>query len=382
MTDLELSIVIPCLNEAKTIVSVIREAQDGIRKIGVRGEIIVSDNGSTDGSQQLATDAGARVVNAPLRGYGAALHFGFLNARGKWILFGDADMSYDFGTIGQFRDYVVEKDKAHVKDLVLGTRLGGTIDPGAMPFLNRYLGTPVLNLVIRLFFGLATSDCNSGMRLVRRAFYLKLPMRAPGMEWASEFLIKSKIFGVRYAEVPIRLRRDQRGRSPHLRRWRDGWRHLKTIVLLSPNRLVLLPSGATALACLWFMSRGLWELALIATTISASGISLGMLVKLVLHADEVRTFPTVSWFLKKPTAEALLGAGLLLSGVGLGAYFSGVNPPVAMMLSIVGSVSVLTSFAWGILVTHCVRTLSLLQMPAAASRPAEPQQPPAFTKAA
>lgn len=356
--EYDISVVIPCLNEAKTIQAVVREAFEGIRASGLKGEVVVSDNGSTDGSQELATAAGARVNPAPIRGYGAALHFGILATRGRFVIFGDADMSYDFTLLPRFKDYILEKDEAHRKDLVLGSRLGGVIEPGAMPFLNRYLGTPVLNLIIRLFFGLHTSDCNSGMRLVRRSFYQRLPMRAPGMEWASELLIKSAIMHVRYAEVPIVLRPDQRGRAPHLRRWRDGWRHLKSIVLLSPNRLVLLPSAVILLLAPGFVAMDHWPGVFFTTTVGVAGIFLGLLVKLVLHADEVRFSKIVGWLIDRPFAEFLLAAGVLTSLVGAGTLIASETwMRTGLLATTVGALTVLTSFAWGVLVTHCLKTL-------------------------
>ncbi|MGE4233389.1 MAG: glycosyltransferase family 2 protein [Bacteriovoracia bacterium] len=352
--SLDLSIVIPCLNEAETIERVVKEAKQGLLESGLTGEVIVSDNGSTDGSQQLASALGARVVPAPLRGYGAALHYGIIAARGKYVLFGDADLSYDFTLTPKFSSFIADDNK----DLVLGSRLNGTIHPGAMPFLNRYLGTPVLNWVIRLFFGLNTSDCNSGMRLVRKSFYEKLPMRAPGMEWASELLIKSKIMNARYAEIPIVLRKDGRNRPPHLRRWRDGWRHLKTIVLLSPNRLILLPSVVMIILSLLMLTTSTSQnLGVILFTAGTAGLSLSMLVKLVLHADEVRKSRVVESLVQKPFAEATLATGIILV---IFAVLASLFSPFVVAASVLGSagaIGVLTSFAWGVLVTHCLHTL-------------------------
>lgn len=351
---LEISIVIPCLNEAETIERVIAEAKTGLTSSGLKGEIVVADNGSTDGSQALSEKAGARVVAVPLRGYGAALHFGILAAKGKWVIFGDADLSYDFKLLPRFNEFVQTSEK----DLVLGSRLKGTIEPGAMPFLNRYFGTPVLNWIIRLFFGLATSDCNSGMRLIRKEFYKELPMRAPGMEWASELLIKSKIKGARYAEVPIVLRPDARNRPPHLRRWRDGWRHLKTIVLLSPNRLILVPSLALLLTGFsFFLFSSLTNISLLFLNIGTAGLALGMLVKLVLHSDQVRTSRTVDYLTQKPFAEVLLGSGVLLTVFGSGLIFFNALAQFGLLLATLGALCILTSFAWGVLVTHCLKTL-------------------------
>ena len=352
--ELDVSIVIPCLNEANTIARVVAEAVEGIRASGLNGEVVVSDNGSTDGSRALAEKAGARVAPAKLRGYGAALHAGILQSKGRWVLFGDGDLSYDFRLLPRFAPFVRSGDA----DLVLGTRLGGEILPGAMPFLNRRLGTPVLNWVIRLFFGLRTTDCNSGMRLVRREFYQKLPMRAPGMEWASELLIKTRILGGRYAEVPITLRPDERGRPPHMRRWRDGWRHLKTIVLLAPNRLILAPSLAALALVPLAHGGGMTAWAMLLAALGASGAALGLLVKLVLHADGVRRSRLVEWLLGKPFPELLLGGGLLTCAASALWLSSGRgHASAAFLAAMAGGLGVLTSFAWGVLVTHCLHTL-------------------------
>jgi glycosyltransferase involved in cell wall biosynthesis len=360
MSAPQISVVIPCLNEAKTIASVIAEALEGIRLAGLVGEVVVADNGSTDGSQEISIASGARVVPVPIRGYGAALHYGIMAARGEWVIFGDADMSYDFRLLPRFVQKI-PSSPADGPDLILGSRLMGDILPGAMPFLNRYLGTPALNMAIFLFFGLRTSDCNSGMRMFRRSFYERLPMRAPGMEWASEFLIKSKIFGAKYQEVPIVLRPDQRGRAPHLRRWRDGWRHLKTIVLLSPNRLIFLPSLFIAMLAILslFSAHISWVPSL--CSIAVSGVFLWLLVKLILHADGVRESRVIRYLLQSPTAEYFLGIGLVctfLGGVGT-IFASSFSSAWALSLSLVsaGTLMLLSSFAWGSIITHFVRTL-------------------------
>ncbi|MBI4424043.1 MAG: glycosyltransferase family 2 protein [Elusimicrobia bacterium] len=354
----DISVVIPCLNEAGTLAEVIREAEEGIASTGLRGEVVVADNGSADGSQKLAEASGARVVNVPIRGYGAALHFGILGARGRWVLFGDADLSYDFRLLPRFLAHIQETDPAKSMDLVLGSRLRGTIEPGAMPFLNRHLGTPVLNLAIRVFTGLSTSDCNSGMRLVRTEFYRQLPMRAPGMEWASELLIKTQILGGRYAEVPITLRPDKRGRPPHMRRWRDGWRHLKSIVLLNPDPLIVLPS----LALLGLAFVQLWREqpvhVLLSTTLGGAGMALAMLVKLVLHVDGVRRSPLIGLLLRHAFAELMLGTGFIGTVWGVWQILWVSSFSVGSLLVLMtGTLLLLLSFAWGVLVTHCLHTL-------------------------
>lgn len=232
-----LSIVIPCLNEKQTISQVINDAHNNCKK-NLRlnqFEIIVSDNGSSDGTLDILNKSKKiRIVNVPIRGYGAALHWGILAAKGEYVLFGDADMSYPFSNLPKFLKTIKNEP-----DIVLGSRLRGTIQPGAMPLLNRYFGTPLLTLLIRFLYQIPTSDCNSGMRLVKRSFYERLNMRNSGMEWASELLLKSALKKGKYVEVPIAFKKDQRNRAPHLSRWSDGWRHLKAILLLKPSSLLI-----------------------------------------------------------------------------------------------------------------------------------------------
>lgn len=230
---MKLSIVIPCLNEAQTIRQVVLIADRAGKKYFPRQyEVLVADNGSTDGTlEKLRKQGIAKIIHVPIRGYGAALHWGILKARGQYVLFADADLSYDFHQLKRFAPYVGNAD------VVLGSRFRGEIQPDAMPWLHRYLGTPVLTFCINLLYHLNTSDSNSGMRMIKKAFYKQLKMHNSGMEWASELLIKTALSGGRYVEVPITLRKDKRGRKPHLLSWIDGWRHLKAIVLLRPNSL-------------------------------------------------------------------------------------------------------------------------------------------------
>lgn len=229
-----LSIVIPCLNERKTILSVLRDARHHANKfLGKDFEIIVSDNGSTDGSQKAIKKVkGIRLINVPVRGYGAALHWGIMSSKAKYSLIADADMSYPFSNLIRFKNQIRENP-----DLVLGSRLRGKIEKGAMPFLHRYFGTPLLTVLIRVIYGIDTSDCNSGMRLIRNNFYKSLNMRNSGMEWASEMLLKTALKKGKYLEVPIDFKKDNRSRKPHLATWADGWRHLKSIFLLKTQTL-------------------------------------------------------------------------------------------------------------------------------------------------
>jgi glycosyltransferase involved in cell wall biosynthesis len=224
--DPVISVVIPCLNEKNTISEAVKEALEGIKRTGLSGEVVVSDNGSNDGSQQLTVEAGGRVVNAPVKGYGAAVDFGVRSARGEIVVFADADLSYPFIELPKLIKPILESEK----DFVLGTRLKGSIEPKAMPILNRMVGTPSLNRAISFFHGFKTSDCNSGMRAFKKNKYAALKLTCPGMEYASEMLIRVQQTGLNYSEVPISFRKDKRGSAPHLKRWRDGWRHLRFIM--------------------------------------------------------------------------------------------------------------------------------------------------------
>lgn len=203
---------------------------------GIDGEILISDNGSTDGSREIARSLGARVVECPVRGYGAALQFGIERAEGRYILMGDSDDSYHFDEAFP----MIEKLREGY-DLCMGTRLKGKIAPGAMPFLNKYLGNPVLTAAGRLMFGIKLSDFHSGMRAFAKTSILALDLVTTGMEWASEMVIKAKLANLKMTEVPITLYKDARGRQPHLRRWRDGWRHLRFMLLHSPLWLFIIP---------------------------------------------------------------------------------------------------------------------------------------------
>lgn len=237
----ELSIVMPCLNEAETLAVCIRKALTSIRELGLVGEVLIADNGSTDGSQEIAIAEGARVVDIPRRGYGAALRGGIEAARGTFVLMADADDSYALDDIGAF---VVELRNG--ADLVMGNRFKGGIAPGAMPFLHRYLGNPVLSRIGRALFRTPIGDFHCGIRAFRRDKIRLLGMKTDGMEFASEMVVRASIQQLTIVEVPTTLRPDGRSRPPHLRTWRDGWRHLRFLLAFSPRWLMLYP-GLTLL---------------------------------------------------------------------------------------------------------------------------------------
>jgi glycosyltransferase involved in cell wall biosynthesis len=226
----------PCLNEAETLAKCIRHAQSAIAKGGFAAEIIVADNGSADGSQQIARDLGARVVDVPRKGYGSALIGGIDAAKGQFVVMGDADDSYDFEAIGPLIDKLREG-----YDLVVGNRFMGGIEPGAMPWSHRWIGNPVLTFISRVFFHAPVGDTHCGLRAFQKDAYEKMRLRATGMEFASEMVIKASLKGMRIVEVAVVLRPDGRSRAPHLRTWRDGWRHLRFMLLFSPRWLFLYP---------------------------------------------------------------------------------------------------------------------------------------------
>jgi hypothetical protein len=241
--SIELSIVMPCLNEMRTLPACITEAKEALARSGISGEIVIADNGSTDGSQALATELGARVVPVSAKGYGSALRGGIEAARGRHILMGDSDASYAFSHLDRF---VAKLREGY--DLVMGNRFLGGIEPGAMPWKNRHIGNPLLSGLGRLFFKTPIGDFHCGLRAFSAAAYRRMDLRTTGMEFASEMVIKSMLLGMRVAEVPTILRPDGRGgRAPHLRPWRDGWRHLRFMLLYSPRWLFLYPGIALVL---------------------------------------------------------------------------------------------------------------------------------------
>ena len=236
---LELTILMPCLNEAETVAVCVAKAVGFLRRAGVKGEVLIADNGSTDGSQALAEAAGARVVGVLDRGYGAALIGGIEAARGRYVIMGDADDSYDFENL----DSMLERLRAG-DQLVMGNRFKGGIAKGAMPFLHKYLGNPVLSFLGRLFFKIPVGDFHCGLRGFSREAILGLGLKSTGMEFASEMVVKAALYGVAITETPTTLKPDGRSRAPHLKTWSDGWRHLRFLLLHSPKFLFIYPGLA------------------------------------------------------------------------------------------------------------------------------------------
>jgi glycosyltransferase involved in cell wall biosynthesis len=235
----EISVVLPCLDEAETLAVCIRKARSSFASLGVVGEVVVADNGSTDGSREIALREGATVVDVPRRGYGAALIAGIRIARGEYVVMADADDSYALEDLHGFLE-----ELRGGAELVMGNRFRGGIERGAMPFVHRYLGNPVLSMLGRLFFHIPVGDFHCGMRAFRRDRILELGLTTTGMEFASEMVVRAAVADLRIREVPTVLRPDGRSRAPHLRTWRDGWRHLRFLLAFSPRWLLLYPSMA------------------------------------------------------------------------------------------------------------------------------------------
>ena len=325
---LELSIVMPCLNEAATVADCVKQARDALAKYGINGEVIVADNGSTDGSRDLATAAGARVVPVPVRGYGSALLAGIASARGEYVVMGDADGSYDFMAIDTFLAKLREG-----YDLVMGNRFKGGVAEGAMPFLHKWLGNPVLSFLGRLFFSSDIGDFHSGLRGFRRSPILALDLRTTGMEFASEMVVKAAVQDLRITEVPVTLGPDKRGRPPHLRTWRDGWRHLRFLLLYSPRWLFLYPGAALmligALVGLWLLpgERALGSVRLDIHTLVYASAAVVLGYQSVIFALFTKTFaisegllpedPRLTRLYRYVTLETGIAAGIALMIAGL-----------------------------------------------------------------
>jgi glycosyl transferase family 2 len=325
----DVSVVIPCLNEANSLAYCVDKATDAFRKAGLSGEVVVADNGSTDGSVQIAEEHGARVLRVSERGYGAALRAGIAAARGPFIIMGDADDSYDFADVPRF----VEKLREGF-DVVMGNRFHGGIKPGAMPSLHKYFGNPGLTAVLNLLFHVGIGDSYCGMRGFSRALYDRLDVRSSGMEFALEMIIKSAQIGARITEIPVILWPDKRGRAPHLRSFRDGWRSLRFMLLYAPNWLFFLPGASligVGLAIVFWLLPGPRAITprvtldlhtmifgVIFTLMGAQILSIGAFAKVFSYAERFdRGTVSLKRVLRRVTLESglLLGGALFLAGL-------------------------------------------------------------------
>jgi glycosyltransferase involved in cell wall biosynthesis len=324
----EVSVVIPCLNEANSLAYCVDKAVKAFQAAGLSGEVVVADNGSTDGSIQIAEQHGARVIRVAERGYGAALRAGIAGARGLFIIMGDADDSYDFTDVPRFVEKLHEGN-----DIVMGNRFRGEIKPGAMPPLHKYFGNPGLTALLNTLFHAHIGDGYCGMRGFTRSLYDRLDLRSSGMEFALEMVIKSAQIGARIAEIPITLWPDKRGRAPHLRSFRDGWRSLRFMLLYAPNWLFLLPGTAlvlTGLFLVFWLLPGPRQISphvgldihtmifgVIFTLLGAQILSIGAFAKVFSYAERFdRRSVSLRRVLKRVTLETglLVGCSLFLMG--------------------------------------------------------------------
>jgi glycosyltransferase involved in cell wall biosynthesis len=327
----DVSVVIPCLNEANSLRICIEKAQKAFHDARLRGEVVVADNGSTDGSIEIAQTAGARVTPVAQRGYGSALKAGIRAARGGFIVMGDADDSYDFSELPRF---VEEWRKG--SEVVMGNRFAGEIKPGAMPWHHKYIGNPGLTAVLNVLFRSGIGDSHCGMRGFTRDVFERMDLRSSGMEFASEFVIKAAQIGAKTSEIPITLWKDKRGRPPHLRSFRDGWRHLRFMLLYAPNWLFLLPGGSLMLLGLALV---FWLLpaprtighnvvldvhtmifGVIFTLLGAQILAIGAFAKVFSYAER---FDRNTVSLKRVLKRVSLEKGLFLGGALFAAGFVG-----------------------------------------------------------
>lgn len=375
---IEVTVVMPCLNEARTLPGCINEALSAIRAAGIDGEVVIADNGSTDGSQEIATRAGARVVAVTAKGYGNALRGGIAAARGRFLVMGDADGSYDFSHLPRFLAAL-----RNGADLVMGNRFLGGVQPGAMPWKNRYVGNPLLSFIGRLFFRTGIGDFHCGLRAFSAEAYRKMDLRTTGMEFASEMIIKAVTLGLRVEEVPTVLRPDGRDRAPHLRPWRDGWRHLRFMLLFSPRWLFFYPGlvlMATGLAVGGVLLRGPLQLgaitldvhtllfASVGVLVGFQAVSFAVLSKFfAVRFGLRRADPVFNRWVRYLSLEAGLIAGGVLVALGLGLWggalsiwgdrgFGALQPTQTLRWAIPGTLAlalgcqlVLTSFLLSVL---------------------------------
>jgi hypothetical protein len=384
-SSLELTILMPCLNEVETVATCVRKARGFLERTGIEGEVLVADNGSSDGSPEHARTAGARVVDISQKGYGSALLGGIRAAHGKFVIMADADDSYDFSQLDAF----VGSLRAH-NDMVIGHRFRGGIRPGAMPALHRYLGNPLLSFAGRLFFSSHIGDFHCGLRGVNRAGVLKLGLSSPGMEFASEMIVKATLAGWRIAEVPTTLSPAGRSRPPHLRSWRDGWRHLRFLLMMTPRWLMLYPGlaligiGTAAQVALYHAPIVIGRVGFdVHTMLYAAGATV-LGVQLVLFSVLARSVgvlksllpmsPTLARLLRVFTLERgiLVGLSLGVAGFALAAYSVGrwasvelgpLDPPAMMRVAIpsvtlmlTGAEIVFASFLLGFMDLRAART--------------------------
>lgn len=334
-SELELTILMPCLNEAETIETCVSKARGYLDRAGIQGEVLVADNGSTDGSRELAEARGARVVRISAKGYGAALSGGIQAARGRYVIMGDADDSYDFTALDPF----VEKLRAGF-ELVMGNRFLGGIKPAAMPPLHRYLGNPVLTGIGRLLFRSPCGDFHCGLRGFRRDSILALGLNSPGMEFASEMVVKATLRDLRLTEVPTTLSPDGRSRPPNLRSWRDGWRHLRFLLQFSPAWLFFYPGMLLLLAGLLTM------ILLLPQTKSAAGIAFGVNTMVFSAAGIVCGFQAIVFYMFAKTYA--MRAGLLPQDALVGKLRQALRLEVGLVAGLVLFVSGLLLAAWSL----------------------------------
>ncbi len=329
-----ITILMPCLNEAETLEVCIKKAQKFLKTQKFSGEVLIADNGSNDGSQKIALDNKARLINVKQKGYGSALMAGIESAKGKYIIMGDADDSYDFSDLTSFIDKL---EKGY--DLVMGNRFKGGIKKGAMPPLHRYIGNPILSGIGKLFFKSPINDFHSGLRAFKRDSIMNLELQTTGMEYASEMVVKATLFKLKITEVPIILFPDGRSRKPHLRSWRDGWRHLRFLLLYSPKWLFYLPGiliflfGLVIMTILSFGEIRISSIVFGINTMVFSSlfIILGFNLALLglytniftMNSKITPPFPRIRHLLAKDPLEKGILLGVVLSGLGfIGSFYS------------------------------------------------------------